>query len=110
MDPTKPVVSLKDSWNSLRKKTGIKGRWHDLRHTFITDLLESGVPLHVVRALAGHVSDRTQRRYTHSNRVVQHHAVEQLGQYREMQYAKYTEQLAAAAQDKTAKAKALTVN
>jgi integrase len=112
MDPTKPVVSIKDSWQTLRTKTGIKGRWHDLRHTFITDLLESGVPPHVVRALVGHVSERTQRRYAHSNRVVQQRAVEQLDEYREMLHAKYKEQhVAAAARVKTTKGpKALTVN
>jgi integrase len=38
---------------------------HDLRHTFITDLIESGTPLPVVQKLAGHRSIGTTMRYFH---------------------------------------------
>jgi hypothetical protein len=41
-DPTRPIVTLKTSWNNVRKKAGVSGRWHDNRHTLITDLAESG--------------------------------------------------------------------
>src|SRR5689334_5649665 len=40
-DPTRPVVTLKTSWKNVRKKAGVTGRWHDNRHTLITDLAES---------------------------------------------------------------------
>jgi hypothetical protein len=42
----RPVTTLKTAWNNVREKTGVKGRWHDNRHTLITDLdaaiIESG--------------------------------------------------------------------
>jgi len=41
-DPTKPIGSLKTVWNNVRKKAGATGRGHDNRHTFITELAESG--------------------------------------------------------------------
>ena len=41
-DPTRPIVTLKTSWSNVRSKAGVSGRWHDNRHTFITDLAESG--------------------------------------------------------------------
>ena len=43
-DPTRPVTTLKTAWNNVRIKAEVKGRWHDNRHTLITDLAESGAP------------------------------------------------------------------
>ena len=40
-DPTRPMVTLKTSWNNARKKAEVRGRWHDNRHTLVTDLAES---------------------------------------------------------------------
>jgi hypothetical protein len=48
-DPTRPIVTLKTSWNNARKKAGVTGRWHDNRHTLITDLAESGAPDETIR-------------------------------------------------------------
>ena len=44
---------------SLRKAAGLPGfRFHDLRHTVVTDLLEAGEPDHVIEAVTGHLSRR----------------------------------------------------
>lgn len=40
-DPTKPIVTLKTSWKNVREKAGVSGRWHDNRHTVITELAEN---------------------------------------------------------------------
>lgn len=40
-------------------------RLHDLRHTWITRLLEKGVPVHIVQRLAGHTKLSTTMRYVH---------------------------------------------
>lgn len=39
--------------------------WHDLRHTFCSRLVMAGVPLIVVKELAGHLSIKTTERYAH---------------------------------------------
>jgi len=38
LDPTKPMVTLKTSWNNAQKKAKLTRRWHDNPHTLITDL------------------------------------------------------------------------
>jgi integrase len=40
-------------------------RFHDLRHTVVTDLLEAGEPEHVVEAITGHLSRRMLEHYSH---------------------------------------------
>ncbi|WP_329454525.1 tyrosine-type recombinase/integrase [Streptomyces sp. NBC_01497] len=40
-------------------------RRHDLRHTGLTWLADAGVPLHVLRRIAGHGSLTTTQRYLH---------------------------------------------
>ena len=48
----------------------IKGRgftFHDLRHTFASRLVRSGVDLITIKDLLGHYSVKTTERYTHSN-------------------------------------------
>lgn len=50
----------------MRSETGIKGRWHDARHTFVTDLAEDGaVSDGTIRQLAGHVSKKMLEHYSH---------------------------------------------
>ncbi|WP_443068251.1 site-specific integrase [Streptomyces sp. NBC_01358] len=40
-------------------------RRHDLRHTGLTWFADAGVPLHVLRRIAGHGSPTTTQRYPH---------------------------------------------
>jgi len=53
--------------------------FHDLRHTFATRLVRSGVDLITVKDLLGHYSVRTTERYTHSNQEQKRKAVDLLG-------------------------------
>jgi len=64
-DPTRPVTTLKTAWNNVRKKAGVKGRWHDNRHTLITDLAESGAGDQTIMDIAGHVSKQMLKHYSH---------------------------------------------
>ena len=41
-DPTRPITSFKTVWIKVREKAGVKGRWHDNRHTLVTELAKSG--------------------------------------------------------------------
>jgi integrase len=65
-DPTRPVGSWRTEWRTLTKKAGLKGlRFHDLRHTAISALGEAGTPDRVIMDIAGHVSMRMLKRYSH---------------------------------------------
>jgi transposase len=64
--------SLNNTWNTIRIAAGIPDvRLHDLRHSFASDALMSGVSLAVVGELLGHKQTRTTQRYAHlANHVV----------------------------------------
>ena len=52
-------------------KADIEGiRFHDLRHTAATRLVEAGIPLHAVAELLGHSSVRMTERYSHPQESV----------------------------------------
>src|SRR5215470_2715654 len=53
-------------------------RFHDLRHTFITHMVELGVPLGVIQTFVGHMSARMVRHYTHVSSGTTRKAVELL--------------------------------
>ncbi|MFE6868541.1 tyrosine recombinase XerC [Kitasatospora sp. NPDC057692] len=46
--------NLRRSWYPLRDRLGLTLRFHDLRHTCVTLLLDLRVPPHIVRQIAGH--------------------------------------------------------
>ena len=59
LDPTRPASKWDTSWRALRDAAGLPGwRFHDLRHTVVTRLLEAGEPDHVVESITGHLSRR----------------------------------------------------
>jgi integrase len=64
-DPTRPITSFKTAWIKVRQKAGVKGRWHDNRHTLVTELAESGAGDEVIMSIAGHVSRAMLSRYSH---------------------------------------------
>ena len=66
LDPTKPASQWHTAWRALREAAGLPGlRFHDLRHTVVTDLLEAGEPDHVIEAMTGHLSRRMLEHYSH---------------------------------------------
>jgi len=73
------VTRLYEQFQTAKKRAGIHDfRIHDLRHTFASWLVSTGVPLTEVRDLLGHASVRETERYAHlaPNRLFQ--AVERL--------------------------------
>lgn len=56
---------LRDEWTAAREATGIECRWHDLRHTCASWLVQAGVPLHTVGEFLGHSSPTMTKRYAH---------------------------------------------
>ncbi|MGC9157934.1 MAG: tyrosine-type recombinase/integrase [Terracidiphilus sp.] len=64
--PTQPIGSWKTAWRTCRKLAGVSARWHDLRHTFISMLAESGAASDsTIMSMAGHVSRSMLQRYSH---------------------------------------------
>lgn len=78
-DPTKPATSFKTVWTALKLKAGVTGRWHDNRHTFITDLAESGEASdETIRDIAGHVSKQMLKHYSHIRMEAKRRAVDSI--------------------------------
>jgi integrase len=66
VDFQRPMKEWKSAWYTALRQSGMKYRWHDLRHTFITRLLENpNNSEETVRALAGHVSPKMMEHYSH---------------------------------------------
>ncbi len=56
---------LQEEWTVARERAGIQCRWHDLRHTCASWLVQAGVPLHTVGEFLGHSSLAVTKRYAH---------------------------------------------
>jgi len=78
-DPLQHQQMWDTAWSSLTEAAGFPGlRFHDLRHSFITHLVELGVPLGVIQTFVGHLSARMLRHYTHVTSGAARSAVERL--------------------------------
>ena len=54
IDPQRPIVNWRTAWRRACSKAGLAGlRFHDLRHTAATKLLEQGTPFAVVAQILG---------------------------------------------------------
>ncbi|MBN8461506.1 MAG: site-specific integrase [Dechloromonas sp.] len=72
----KPVVQISTAFNNAVIQAGIEDfRIHDLRHTFASWLVQSGVTLPEVRDLLGHATIKQTERYAHLAPGLLHKAV-----------------------------------
>jgi integrase len=74
-DPTRPQTSLKVAWRNVRAKAKVQGRWHDARHTFVTDLAEGGASDQMIQDLVGQVSSEMVKQYSHMRTEAKRRAV-----------------------------------
>jgi integrase len=66
IDPSKPITSWRSSWRAALTRAGLRLRFHDLRHTAITNLSESpDVSEQTIMSIAGHLSRRMLEHYSH---------------------------------------------
>jgi len=77
-DPTRPITSFNTAWSKVREKADVKGRWHDNRHTLITELAETGAGDEVIMSIAGHVSRAMLSRYSHVRMEAKRRALEEI--------------------------------
>jgi integrase len=77
-DPTRPITSFKTAWTKVRKNAAVKGRWHDNRHTLVTELSESGAGDEVIMSIAGHVSRAMLSRYSHVRMEAKRRALDEI--------------------------------
>jgi integrase len=79
----KPIFSLKTAWKTAIRKAGIRYiRFHYLRHTFNTRLLELSVPREVRMALLGHTFGDTHESYEHVELPLKREAIRKLETWR----------------------------
>lgn len=79
-NPARPMTTLKTAWQKVKAEAGVKGRFHDTRHTFITDLAESGeAGDETIRDMAGHVSKQMLKHYSHIRMEAKRRAVDAIG-------------------------------
>src|ERR1044072_302603 len=65
-DTDQPYRDLKKGFAQAGRLAGVTDlRWHDLRHTFGTQLAEAGCSDATIAELMGHTDPKTTRRYTH---------------------------------------------
>ena len=57
--------SIYDVFDRAKKKVGLKFNFHDIRHTFVTHLAETGMDVSIISLIAGHKHIQTTERYTH---------------------------------------------
>ena len=81
-DPSVSITSLKTSWKKVRERAGVTGRWHDSRHTLVTELAESGAGDETIMAIAGHVSRQMLSRYAHIRTEAKRGALEDVDRKR----------------------------
>ncbi|MGS0742843.1 tyrosine-type recombinase/integrase [Glaciimonas sp. GG7] len=61
-----PKITIQRSFMAARVRCGIPGiRFHDLRHSAASELINAGVDLYTVGRVLGHKDPRSTQRYSH---------------------------------------------
>jgi len=64
--PGRYATDLQHPWRRLRERAGLHDvRIHDLRHTYASNAVSSGMPIQMVGRLLGHTQIQTTMRYAH---------------------------------------------
>ena len=83
--------TVRTYFEHARDKAELTLRFHDLRHTFATRLIEAGVDIITVQQLLGHHSVVVTQRYTHSGSETKRNAVEVLSRICHLEDPRFVE-------------------
>jgi integrase len=78
-DPSKPIGRWKEAWEAAKTRAKVQCRFHDLRHTGCTRMLEAGVPFPMLAMIMGWspaTTVRMAKRYGHIGHNALRSAVE----------------------------------
>lgn len=90
--PGLPIKKFRRSFRSACNAAGINDfRFHDLRHTAATWMLNNGVPLDVIQKVLGHENIETTMKYAHRSNQDKVKALNTLGGTYTSQFAKVSE-------------------
>lgn len=65
-EPGRHLTDLQHPWRRIRARAGLDDvRIHDLRHTYASNAVSSGMPIQMVGKLLGHTQIQTTMRYAH---------------------------------------------
>jgi len=81
--PYTSLTSWKRTWSTALRKSGIeKCRFHDLRHTFVSNLIvNEKEDFATVMALSGHKDISMLKRYSHTHEEAKKAAIQKLGKH-----------------------------
>ncbi len=76
----RPLINLRKPWHRIRARAGLENvRIHDLRHSFASVGVASGLSLPMIGALLGHTQPVTTQRYAHLSTDPLNQAVNLIG-------------------------------
>ncbi|MCI5823736.1 MAG: site-specific integrase [Candidatus Gastranaerophilales bacterium] len=77
-----PYKDIKKAWSTALEKANIENfRFHDLRHTFATRLIEKNIDIVVAKELMGHADISTTMIYVHSDADRKKNAINVIDDY-----------------------------
>jgi site-specific recombinase XerD len=75
----RPVQDVKTAFNNALRRAGVENcRLHDLRHTFATWAVQSGMDLYRLSRILGHATTRMTQRYAHLATRNLHRAISEM--------------------------------
>lgn len=78
---TGPKITVQRAWERSRGPAGLDGvRFHDLRHSAASEMVNAGVDLYTVGTVLGHRDPRSTKRYSHLTADRLAEAVQTIGQ------------------------------
>lgn len=76
-----PKITIQRAWERARDAAGLQGvRFHDLRHSAASEMVNAGVDLYTVGKVLGHRDSRSTERYSHLTAGTLADAVLKIGQ------------------------------